>query len=501
MAEPLQDPLRVRFAPSPTGYLHIGGARTVLFNWLLARRSGGSLILRIEDTDRARHVEGAVERILEDLRWLGLEWDEGPEMGGSHGPYFQSERLEIYNSYLQPLLESKKAYYALETPEELQAIRDAAERQKRPLQYPRPVPLPTIEEGRSAIAEGRPVVVRLLMPEETLIVHDQVLGEVRIEADQLDDFIIQKSDGFPTYHFACVVDDATMGITHVLRGQEHLMNTPKHIALQRALGFQTPVYAHLPMIFNMEGGKMSKRDKEVALRKGVQPPEIEVHDFRSAGFLPEAVVNFIALLGWSPGDDRERFSLEELVSVFRLERVGKTNARFDREKLLSFNTDWATRVTPKRLLEAFEDFLSVRESPLREADRTTRERILEECKGFRTFQDVENKTRFLFTADEAIEYDAKAVKKNLAKREGAGYAMLEHVLPKLEAVSPWTATNLEVLLEAVCADRGVNLGAVAQPIRVAITGTPISPAIYASLEMLGKERTLARIKRCLDARP
>ncbi len=338
------------------------------------------------------------------------------------------------------------------------------------------------------------------MPDETLVVDDQVLGDVRIEPDQLDDFIILKSDGFPTYHFACVVDDAIMRITHVLRGQEHLMNTPKHIALQRALGFQTPVYAHMPMIFNMEGGKMSKRDKEIALRKGLRPPEIEVHDFRLAGFLPEAIVNFIALLGWSPGDDQDRFSLEELVSVFRLERVGKTNARFDREKLLSFNTDWATRVTPKRLLEAFEDFLSVRESPLSQADRSTRERILKECKGFRTFQDVENKTRFLFMADEAIEYDPKAVKKNLARKDGAGYAMLEHLLPKLEAVHPWMVQNLEALFEAVCTDRGTNLGGVAQPVRVAITGTPVSPAIYASLEMLGKERTLARIKRCLDAR-
>ena len=495
--------IRVRFAPSPTGYLHIGGARTVLFNWLLARQAKGTFVLRIEDTDRTRHVEDSVAKILADLRWLGLDWDEGPEAGGDVGPYFQSERLDLYNQHLQRLLDKGKAYYALETPEELQRMREAAEKSTGGFRYPRPNPLPTVAEGEAARKAGTPVVVRLKMPTENVIVIDEILGEVTVAADQHEDFVIQKSDGFPTYHFACVVDDALMRITHVLRGQEHLMNTPKHIALQRALGFETPRYAHLPVIFNMSGSKMSKRDKEKALAKGEPPPEIDVHDFRVAGYLPEAVVNFISLLGWSPGEDREQLTLQETVDLFSVERIGKTNAKFDREKLLAFNTDWATRVTPERLLEAFRDFLKVNPhvpDGLRQADDATLTRVLTACAGFRTFPDVIKKAGFIFVTDDAIEYDPKAVKKVLAKNDGEGYAMLAYLLPKLGELTDWKATTLEPLLEAVCTEKEVNLGKVAQPIRVAVSGTTISPSIHETLEMLGEESTQARIRRCLDAR-
>ena len=492
--------MRVRFAPSPTGYLHIGGARTVLFNWLLARRQGGKLILRIEDTDRTRHVEDSVQKILADLRWLGLTWDEGPEAGGDVGPYYQSERLDLYNEHLARLLASGQAYYALETPEELQALREQAEREKRGFRYPRPDPLPTVERGEAARAAGKQVVVRLCMPQEELVVSDEILGEVRMPADQAEDFVIQKGDGWPTYHFACVIDDALMQVTHVLRGQEHLMNTPKHVALQRALGLPTPRYAHLPVIFNMDGSKMSKRDKEKALAKGEPPPEIDVHDFRVAGYLPEAVLNFISLLGWSAGEDREKLDLSETVELFSLDRVGKTNARFDREKLLAFNTDWATRVPADRLREAFRDFLSLSEHPMREADDATLARVLEACAGFRTFPDVLTKAGFLFEPDDAIEYDAKAVKKVLQKGEGAGFAMLAELLPRLRDHADWSAEALEALLTAVCEAKAVKLGAVAQPLRVAISGRAISPSIHETLAMLGQEHTCARIERCLTQR-
>ncbi|UCC29124.1 MAG: glutamate--tRNA ligase, partial [Phycisphaerales bacterium] len=301
MTDNARELVRVRFAPSPTGYLHIGGARTVLFNWLVARKAGGTFVLRIEDTDRTRHVEDSVRKILDDLCWLGFDWDEGPEIGGDYGPYFQSRRLDIYDRYLQQLLDSGNAYYALETPEQLQAMREAATAKEGGFRYPRPDPLPTIEQGLAARAEGRAVVMRFKMPDEDITVSDEILGEVRLAADQHEDFVIQKGDGFPTYHLACVVDDELMEITHVLRGQEHLMNTPKHVALQRALGFAVPKYAHLPVIFNMDGSKMSKRDKDKAVKKGLPPPEIDVHDFRMAGYIPEAVVNFISLLGWSVG--------------------------------------------------------------------------------------------------------------------------------------------------------------------------------------------------------
>jgi len=492
--------VRVRFAPSPTGYLHIGSARTALFNWLVARRAGGTFILRIEDTDESRHVEDSVQKILDDLRWLGLQWDEGPEVGGEYGPYFQSQRLTIYNKYLQRLLEAGQAYYAMESPAELQSLRESAKAEKRAFRYPRPHPLPTIDEGLAARAAGRPVVVRFKMPDRPITVVDDILGEVTLAADQLEDLVIQKGDGFPTYHFGCVVDDELMKITHVLRGQEHLINTPKHVALQQALGFRTPHYGHLSVIFNMDGSKMSKRDKERALARGDRPPEIDVHDFRAAGYLPEAIINFIALLGWSSGDAREQIDRNELTRRFTLERVSRTNARFDRVKLMAFNTDWSARVGTERLLSAFKDYLAVNSSPLRQYDDSRLARILQACEGFRTFQDVEDKTRFLLTPDDGIEYDPKAVSKVLAKSDGAGYAMLGELHLRLEAHADWSADSLETLFQSVCHDCGEKLGNVAQPVRVALTGTTVSPPIFESLELLGKEAAVRRIRRCVALR-
>jgi|CXWL01.1.fsa_nt_gi glutamyl-tRNA synthetase len=493
--------MRVRFAPSPTGYLHIGGARTVLFNWLLARKHGGKFILRIEDTDQGRNVHDSVAKILDDLRWLSLNYDEGPEIEGPYGPYFQSHRLDIYNRYLQQLLVSGHAYYALETPEQLAEMRENAKRERRAVTYTRPSPVPTVTEGEAARKTGRQVVVRLKMPGEAIAVTDDILGEVTLPADQNEDFVIQKGDGFPTYHFACVVDDELMKITHVLRGQEHLMNTPKHIALQHALGFATPRYAHLPIIFNKDGTKMGKRDKEKALAAGKQPPEIDVHDFRISGYLPEAVLNFIALLGWSAGDDRENYDLGELTREFSIERVGKTNARFDREKLLSFNTNWATRVTPQRLLEGFKDFLQCAANApvaMRSADDSMLREVLRVCAGFRTFSDVVAKARFLFINDDAIEFDPQAVAKNLQKNDNAGFAMIVRVRSKLEPLSTWTPVEIDQTLQAICAETGSGMGGVAQPLRVAVTGSTVSPAIGETLALLGREHSLRRIDRCLQ---
>ena len=489
----------MRFAPSPTGYLHIGGARTVLFNWLIARKTGGTFVLRIEDTDQTRNLADSVEKILDDLRWLGLRWDEGPEVGGHCGPYFQSQRLGLYERYLQRLLEMGQAYFALESSEELAGLREAAKAKKQVFQYRRPDPLPTIDEGLAARRAGKPVVVRFKMPDTNITVFDDILGQVILTADQLEDFVIQKADLFPTYHFACVVDDELMKITHVLRGQEHLINTPKHVALQRALSFRTPRYAHLPLIFNMDGTKMSKRDKEKALVRGERPPEIDVHDFRAAGYLPEAIINFVALLGWSAGEDREFFDRDELVARFSVERVGKTNARFDRAKLLAFNTDWAARLPHPRLLAAFRDYLAVTASSMGEADDALLDRILTACAGFRTFRQAEEKAGFLFKAD-ALDYDPKAVQKVLAKNGGEGYSMLERLLPKLEALADWSAVSVERLTESFCQEQQASLGNVAQPLRVAVTGSTISPAIGETLAMLGQTRALARIRRCLGLR-
>ncbi|UCG16631.1 MAG: glutamate--tRNA ligase [Phycisphaerales bacterium] len=548
--------LRVRFAPSPTGYLHVGGARTALFNWLLARQSGGVFVLRIEDTDRTRHVAAAEQKILDDLRWLGLDWDEGPDAGGDCGPYFQSQRLDIYQRYVEQLLEEGNAYYALDTPEELEAMRADARKAKRASTYRRPDPLPTVKEGLAARDRGQPAVVRFLMPPGDVVVHDLVRGEVRVPQDEMEDFVILKSDGWPTYHLACVVDDAMMKVTLVCRGQDHLSNAPKHVALQQALGFQTPQYAHLPLIFNLDGSKMGKRDKHVAVHEavarlirdgkwtidtvgeharidadgasrwfgdkkagrkpefqaldmdglirlaghaGVVLPEIDVHDFRVSGYLPEALGNFLNLLGWSPGDDREHLSRDEAVAAFSIDRIVKSNAKFDRDKLLALNTHWCAGVSPGRLLEAFRDFTQTGGSALNALDDGTASRVLEACKGLRTFRDVENKAGALFVADAQLEYDAKAVRKVLAKNDGQGYAMLERLLPALDSLATWSPDAVEALLADVCEKYDVKLGDVAQPVRVAVTGRTISPAIGDTLMLLGKERTLTRIRNCLAA--
>ncbi len=485
------DSLRVRFAPSPTGYLHIGGARTALFNWLLARKTGGTFIVRIEDTDTGRNVPGADAKIMHDLRWLGLQWDEGIDVGGPHGPYYQMQRLDLYNAAVRRLLDEANAYYAFDTPEELDVMRKQAESEKRTFRYPRPERLPTEDDARHAREQGRPVVVRFRMPAEDIIVRDEIFGEVPVGAGELDDFIIRKADGIPTYHMANVVDDAGMKVNFVMRGQEFLSQTPRHIALQRALGYPTPRYAHLPLIMDMKGRKLSKRDGDV-----------EVHSFRQHGYLPEALVNFIALLGWSPGSDREKMTLAEMVELFDVSRVGRTNAKFDREKLLAFNTDYVGAASEERLADAFDDYLAVSEtSPIAKAKPApeTRRELLRVNRGFRTFPDIDYKSGFIFIEDEAIAYDPAAVQKVLVK--DGGYPMLESLLPVLGGQADWTPAALESLLKGVCESRQVGMGKVAQPIRVAVSGGTVSPAIFDTLVLLGKEKTLRRIRRTLAARP
>jgi glutamyl-tRNA synthetase len=485
-------PVRVRFAPSPTGYLHIGGARTALFNWLLARQTGGTFILRIEDTDTARNVEGADRKIMEDLRWLGLQWDEGIGVGGANGPYYQSQRLDLYESVVRRLLDSGHAYYAFDTSEELDAMRAHAEAQKRAFFYPRPATFPDEEDVRKAREAGRPVVVRFRAAGQDITVHDEVMGDVTVAANELDDFIIRKADGMPTYHLANVSDDAAMGVTFVLRGQEFLSQTPRHIALQKALGFATPRYAHLPLIMDMQGRKLSKRDGAV-----------EVVAFRQAGYLPETLVNFIALLGWSPGQDREKMTLQEMVGLFGVDRIGRTNAKFDRDKLIAFSTDAAAASSEDRLLAAFEDFLVVNpELSISRAnlDAETKRLLLRLNKGFRTFADIQTKSGFIYEDDANIRYDPDAVKKVLAKGDNAGYQMLELLLPRLESLDTWTAESLESLIKQVCEEQSANMGKVAQPLRVAVSGGTISPTIGETLALLGKDKTLRRIRQCLAQR-
>ncbi len=478
--------MRVRFAPSPTGYLHVGGARTALFNYLLAKQSGGTFILRIEDTDTDRNVVDADRKIFDDLRWLGLQWDEGADVGGPYGPYHQSQRLEHYRRHIRRLLDEGRAYYAFETADELETMRRQAEAQKRAFRYPRPATFPSEADAERARGEGRPVVVRFKMPAESITVHDRIMGDVTIDADELDDFIILKADGMPTYHLANVVDDSLMKVTHVLRGQEFLAQTPRHIALQRAFGYPTPSYAHLPLIMDMKGRKLSKRDGDV-----------EVHSFRVHGYLPEAMVNFIALLGWSPGEDREKMTLDEMVKLFSIDRVGRTNAKFDREKLLAFNTDAIASAPPERLLAAMKDYVALNDTPFAGLDDATLTDLLRVNRGFRTFADIVTKSGFIYRSDDTIAYDPDAVRKVLHKNDGEGVRMLQTLLPRLESHEPWTAESIEAMLKALCEEQSLGMGKVAQPIRVAVSGGTISPAIGETLALLGKLRSLARIRRCL----
>ncbi len=539
----MSDQVRTRFAPSPTGYLHIGGARTALFNYLLARRLGGTFIIRVEDTDQTRNIAGAEDKLLDDMRWLGLDWDEGPRVGGDFGPYHQSQRLQRYQAAARQLLDAGRAYYAFDTREELDELRTAAEKAGGSFYYPRPDRFPSEADAERARAEGRPVVLRFLYPDEDITVRDEILGDVTVPRSEVDDFVILKADGFPTYHFAVVVDDEDMRITHVLRGQEHLINTPKHIALQRALGYRTPAFAHLPVILAAGGSKMSKREKDKTVRDAVRDavaagtldearvlelsgvadaeqlkrwrkkkiqldadglerlaaalqldlPEIDIHDFRRSGYLPEVILNYIALLGWSPADGRERMTLAEMAGQFDLSRVGKTNARFDRDKLLSFNTD-TVNADPERALAGLKDYLAVNPaSPLQGVDEATLRTLLEINAGYRTYRDIEHKCAALFVEDEALAWDDKAVEKVLRKGDKAGVTQLAAVRPALADLADWSPEGLETALKQYAEQNGVGFGKVAQPLRVALTGSMISPPIFHTLSLLGKETCLRRV--------
>lgn len=533
-----------RFAPSPTGYLHVGGARTALFNWLFARRMGGTFILRIEDTDRKRNTPSATRQVIEDMRWLGIDWDEGPEVGGPSSPYLQSQRKGIYDKYIKQLLDEQKAYYCFDTPEDLDALRKKAEAQKENFVYRRPALFPDQSDVNKVKARGRPVTVRFAMPGGSTEVQDVVRGTVVFSADAIGDFIIQKSDGFPTYNFACVVDDYSMKVTHVIRGQEHLMNTPGQQALWQALFAEAPLpkYAHTSVTVSESGGKLSKRERPKALRRtikavkdidleevgragnisleemnsflagtmtpdmagvdamakclGVALPEINIVDFFRSGYLPEAVVNFLALLGWNPGNGREIMALEDLIGCFDLSRLTKANSLFDRRKLLAFNTEHIRMLSREKLLGHFKDYLKATGSVLASGQDKMLVRLIEINAGARTLADIERKSRFLFLSNDEIEYDDGAVNKVLLKNDGL--AILQTVRDKLAVMEQFTEGNIENMLRCLAEEKAVGLGKVAQPLRVAICGTTISPPIFDSVQMLGRENTLARIDTTLE---
>ncbi len=427
---------RCRFAPAPTGYLHIGGARTALFNWLFARGTGGKFILRIEDTDVERNDPKAVEAILESLRWLGMDWDEGP--------FYQSDRLELYAACAKTLVEKELGY----------------------------------EE-----TDERGTALRFRMPKEDATFDDVVHGSITYPGAEMEDFVIVKSNGWPTYNFACAVDDHDLGITHVIRGDDHLANTPKQAALCRAFGWDCPAFAHVPMIHGEDGSKLSKRHGASSAL-----------EFREEGYLPEAVVNFIVLLGWSPGDDREVMSLDELIASFSLERIRKTSAIFNREKLDWMNGEYVKARPVGEVVDSLLDILRESGYDADGLERSWVERLIELYRDrAKRLAEIPKLAYFLF---EDVRMDQDAVD-GVLRREGVA-DVLSGAADRLEGCGEWSEEAIEKALRAMVEEEGIKLGKLGQPIRVAVTGGKVSPGIFETLALVGREKSLARLRAAAE---
>ncbi|RKY04992.1 glutamate--tRNA ligase [Candidatus Poribacteria bacterium] len=488
------DEVRVRIAPAPTGHMHLGNARTALFNWLFARHHGGKFIVRIDDTDLERSSEEAVKAILDALRWLGMDWDEGPEVGGPYGPYIQSQRLDIYREYAKKLVEGGKAYYCYCTKEELDAMREEARKRGRPFKYPGKCRNLTPEERERFEREGRRPTIRLNVEaawgsrEGKIVVHDLVLGDVEFDVKEFDDFIIMKSNGMPVYNFATVVDDYLMRITHVIRASEHLSNTPKQILIYKALGVEPPKFAHVPMVLgSSKGEKLSKRHGAVA-----------VEWYRDQGYLPEAMINFLARLGWSYDDKEEIFTVEELIEKFDLDRVGRSGSVFDINKLNWLNKQYIMMMPLSKRTDAVIPFLERAGLIKREEITPEKRRWLEkivEAVGDRmtTLADIVDYTYFFFTDE--FEYSEEGLRKWLSK-EGVP-EMLEEVKELLAGVEPFERGEIERALRGYVEGKGLKAIRVFQPIRVAITGKTVGPGLFETIELLGRERTLGRLERAI----
>jgi len=474
--------VRVRFAPSPTGALHIGGARTALFNWLFARNQKGKFILRIEDTDRERSTLEANRAIFEGLEWLGLDWDEGPNVGGPFGPYHQTERVEIHQKHAQQLLNEGKAYSCFCTPEELDKKRKEAEARKEAPRYDGHCRKLSEAEIKKKIESGIPKVIRFLLPPvgET-VVDDLVRGKVVFKNELLDDFVILKSDGFPTYNFACVADDRLMEITHVIRGDDHLSNTPRQILLYQAFGWALPKFAHIPMILGKDKARMSKRHGATS-----------VIEYSKLGYLPEAVLNYIAKLGWGCGD-QEIFSREELIEKFCLAGVNKNPAVFDTEKLNWLNGQYIRKILPERLFDLCEPLLIEAFGThdlayMKKVVTAFHDRLV-------LIPDIVTLSGYFFKDD--LEYDPKGVEKYFKPENSRN--ILETLKEHLGKVDPFTKENIEPVFKQLAAEMNVKLGVIIHPCRLALTGRLETPPMYDVVEILGKEKVMARLKRALTS--
>jgi glutamyl-tRNA synthetase len=474
--------VRVRFAPSPTGYLHIGGSRTALLNWLYARHAGGSYVLRIEDTDRERSKKEFLDAILEDMSWLGLDWDEGPLKGGDYGPYLQSERGESYGPHVEKLLRDGHAYHCFCTTEELDERRSRGTAADGGWIYDRKCIGLSADERDTMLAEGREHVIRFRVPEGKTVFEDMVLGPVEFDNAELDDLVIVRADGSPTYNFAVVVDDLGMGVTHVIRGQDHISNTPRQILIWKALGHEPPVFGHQPLVLAPDKQVMSKRRGAIA-----------IGEYRRRGYVPEAIVNYMALLGWSYEGDEEFFSLQDLLDNFDMRRVSKKPASFDPNKLDWMNAQWLKRLSvaerTARAVPFLRDAGLFPETPSPEQSARL-ERIVELLDDrLKVLTDIVDLAGF-FLAKEVV-YDKIAVGKVLEK-PGAGDT-LAGLLEVLTGCPDFKPETLEHAIRGFAESIELKLGKVVQPLRVAVTGSTSSPGIFETLSLLGRDVTLSRI--------
>lgn len=479
-------PVRVRIAPAPSGSIHVGNARTALYNWLFARQNEGVFVLRIEDTDRKRATDDAFRAVLEDLRWLGLEWDEGPEVGGAFGPYRQSERMDRYVAAAESLVDRAAAYRCYCTPEELEARRSAARGERKTPGYDGRCRDLSDADRAAFEAEGRPFALRFKVPEGRTIGFDDVVrGTIATETQQIPDFVILRSDRSPTYMLAAALDDALMGITHVIRGEDLIAATPRQILLREAMAMpDVPVFAHLPLLVSPDGKPLSKRWGDVAVRA-----------YRDQGFLPEAMVNYLALLGWSYDDRTNIFSVDELIERFSLERVGKNPAAFDVPKLEWLNLHYIKSLEDTELANRLVPYceaagLDARSGRAGELLTAVAPLIKERLK---RLDEAPEMVRFLLEED--VSFDDKATQTIADQTD-----YLSQVVEVLEGIENWTAAALEEALRSLAEREGLKPKRAFQPIRAAVTGTLVSPPLFESLEILGREQTLVRVRAAAASR-
>ncbi len=468
--------VRVRFAPSPTGSLHIGSVRTTLYNYFFARQNGGKLILRIEDTDRDRLVPGAIDSIYDGLAWLGVTWDEGPREGGPHAPYIQSERLPLYQKHAQELVDGGAAYFCFCSKERLASVRAQQAARKEITRYDRLCRrIDPREAAERAKTESH--VVRQKVPDDGVVaLDDLVYGHVEWPLNAFEDQVLLKSDGFPTYHLAVVIDDHVMGITHIFRGEDWLPSTPKHLLIWRAFGWEIPPHAHVPNVLGPDGKKLSKRHGAT-----------KVEEFKPQGYLPAAMVNYLALIGWAPGTEEEIFSMDELIQRWRIDQVHRAGGKWDRARLDWFNGMYIRKLSQDELMKELEPFLPPEwdRALVRKAIPLIQERM-------RTLVEGRDMIRFLFT--ELIEYDRSLLVPKKRQPEEVERALAKSTVV-LRYLEPFASPAIEHGLRGIAEELGWKVSESTQPIRVAVTGNTEGPPLWQSLELLGKEKTLARIER------